>query len=133
MNAPFTSSSRGSSTPAFGSACAARPALLRPFAVIVGSNVSSRASRRARSSAPISAACWRADSRAEPPTSRHGNFTRRYLDEVLGWTLAAVGFYFQYTQMFSPPFVVELLLWPLQTIEYGLLYAVASTSAPAAA
>ena len=38
MNAPFTSSSRGSSTPAFGSACAARPALLRPFAVIVGSN-----------------------------------------------------------------------------------------------
>ena len=51
----------------------------------------------------------------------------------LGWTLAAVGFYFQYTQMFSPPFIVELLLWPLQTIEYGLLYAVASTSAPAAA
>ena len=49
------------------------------------------------------------------------------------WTLAAVGFYFQYTQMFSPPFVVEILLWPLQTIEYGLLYAVASTSAPAAA
>ncbi len=47
--------------------------------------------------------------------------------------MAAVGFYFQYTQMFSPPFVVELLLWPLQTIEYGLLYAVASTSAPAAA
>ena len=41
----------------------------------------------------------------------------------MGWTLAAVGFYFQYTQMFSPPFVVELLLWPLQTIEYGLLYA----------
>ena len=41
--------------------------------------------------------------------------------------------YFQYTQMFSPPFIVELLLWPLQTIEYGLLYAVASTSAPAAA
>ena len=33
----------------------------------------------------------------------------------------------------APPFVVELLLWPLQTIEYGLLYAVASTSAPAAA
>ena len=55
------------------------------------------------------------------------------MDEVLGWTLAAVGFYFQYTQMFSPPFIVELLLWPLQTIEYGLLYAVASTSAPAAA
>ena len=67
------------------------------------------------------------------PTSRHRKFTRRYLDEVLGWTLAAVGFYFQYTQMFSPPFIVELLLWPLQTIEYGLLYAVASTSAPAAA
>ena len=65
--------------------------------------------------------------------TRHRKFTRRYLDEVLGWTLAAVGFYFQYTQMFSPPFVVELLLWPLQTIEYGLLYAVASTSAPAAA
>ena len=58
---------------------------------------------------------------------------RGNLDEVLGWTLAAVGFYFQYTQMFSPPFIVELLLWPLQTIEYGLLYAVASTSAPAAA
>ena len=44
-----------------------------------------------------------------------------------------ISVYFQYTQMFSPPFIVELLLWPLQTIEYGLLYAVASTSAPAAA
>ena len=63
----------------------------------------------------------------------HVDHNETYLDEVLGWTLAAVGFYFQYTQMFSPPFVVELLLWPLQTIEYGLLYAVASTSAPAAA
>ena len=70
------------------------------------------------------------------PRRRRGSSTARCapnLDEVLGWTLAAVGFYFQYTQMFSPPFVVELLLWPLQTIEYGLLYAVASTSAPAAA
>ena len=63
----------------------------------------------------------------------HVDHNETYLDEVLGWTLAAVGFYFQYTQMFSPPFVVELLLWPLQTIEYGLLYAVASTSAPATA
>ena len=63
----------------------------------------------------------------------HVDHNETYLDEILGWTLAAVGFYFQYTQMFSPPFLVELLLWPLQTIEYGLLYAVASTSAPAAA
>ena len=40
----------------------------------------------------------------------HVDHNETYLDEVLGWTLAAVGFYFQYTQMFSPPFVVELLL-----------------------
>ena len=58
---------------------------------------------------------------------RGAHVNRRRRKRRGGWP------YFQYTQMFSPPFIVELLLWPLQTIEYGLLYAVASTSAPAAA
>mmetsp|Transcript_744 Transcript_744/g.2235 ORF Transcript_744/g.2235 Transcript_744/m.2235 type:complete len:384 (-) Transcript_744:102-1253(-) len=62
----------------------------------------------------------------------HLDPSETYADEVLGWTLAAIGFYFQYTQMFSPPFIVELLLWPLQMTEYGLLYAVSTSKAPAA-
>ena len=31
----------------------------------------------------------------------HVDHNETYLDEVLGWTLAAVGFYFQYTQCLS--------------------------------
>jgi hypothetical protein len=53
-----------------------------------------------------------------------------FIDEVLGWALAALGFYFQMKQWFSPPFWVEVLLWPLQMSEYGLLYAITSTKSP---
>ena len=52
--------------------------------------------------------------------------------KAVAQALAALGFYFQYTQWFSPPFVVQLLLWPLEMIEYGLLYAVTTSKEPAA-
>lgn len=39
------------------------------------------------------------------------------LDEYLGWTCAALGFYFQFTSGFSVPFPLNLLLWPFQVLE----------------
>lgn len=40
------------------------------------------------------------------------------LDEYLGWTLAAFGFYFQFTQNFTLPFPMNLLLWPFTALEW---------------
>jgi len=40
-----------------------------------------------------------------------------YLDEILGWSLAAIGFYFQYTLGFSVPFPLNIVLFPLQITE----------------
>ena len=40
------------------------------------------------------------------------------LDEYLGWTLAALGFYFQFTQNFVLPFPMNLLLWPFTALEW---------------
>lgn len=51
-----------------------------------------------------------------------------YLDELFGWALAAVGFYFQLQLRFSPPFFVQILLWPFSVSEATLLWAI--TTAP---
>ena len=49
-----------------------------------------------------------------------------YIDEILGWALAAIGFYFQFAGGFAPPLVIQILLWPLSTSEAGLLWAITS-------
>ena len=41
-----------------------------------------------------------------------------YLDEVLGWSLAALGFYFQWSMSFDVPFPLNLLTWPLELAEW---------------
>ncbi|KAL1520765.1 hypothetical protein AB1Y20_022331 [Prymnesium parvum] len=48
-----------------------------------------------------------------------------YLDEVLGWTLAATGMYFQFASGFSViPFPVDIVFLPLDGIEWLLRYQV---------
>jgi len=49
--------------------------------------------------------------------------TETALDEVLGWTLAALGFYFQYSLGFQVPFPFNVLLWPFAFLERRLMWA----------
>ena len=49
-----------------------------------------------------------------------------YLDEVLGWTLAAVGFYWQFSHSFSTPWFCKLVLWPLDIIESWIVWTISS-------
>lgn len=52
-----------------------------------------------------------------------------YIDEVLGWSLAALGFYVQFKLGFSPPWYLEIFLWPLHFVESYIVWTI-SGSAP---
>lgn len=54
------------------------------------------------------------------------NDEESYLDEILGWSLAAVGFYFQFKMGFKLPFPFNLLLWPLGMIEFYIQWTLTS-------
>jgi len=56
-----------------------------------------------------------------------------YADEVLGWALAAAGFYFQYTLGFAVPYPLNLVLWPFEMSESYIMWAVTSPSVGEAA
>lgn len=45
-----------------------------------------------------------------------------YLDEILGWGLAAVGIYFQIMNLFAIPFPLNLLLFPVSIFENTLIW-----------
>jgi hypothetical protein len=45
-------------------------------------------------------------------------------DEVLSYGLAALGFYFQFSLNFDVPFPFNLLLWPLEFVEYYLRWSI---------
>ena len=60
------------------------------------------------------------------------NTDESYVDEVLGWSLAAAGFYFQYKMGFTPPWLIALLLWPLQATETYIVWVISSNPGPAA-
>jgi len=51
-----------------------------------------------------------------------------YLDEILGWCLAIIGFLFQFQMGFGPPLPIAILLWPFSFTESALLWAI--TTAP---
>jgi len=53
-----------------------------------------------------------------------GKHEDTYLDEALGWTLAALGFYFQYALGFAVPWPLTWVLWPFEVSEYYIMYAV---------
>jgi hypothetical protein len=46
------------------------------------------------------------------------------LDEVLGWTLAAVGFYWQFKHFFSTPPLLKLVLWPMEITESYIVWTI---------
>lgn len=48
-----------------------------------------------------------------------------YLDEVVGWALAAIGIYFQVKNLFGLPFPLNLLLFPVNTFESTLRWIIA--------
>eukprot|EP00616_Rhizochromulina_sp_CCMP1243_P016807 CAMPEP_0118975282 /NCGR_PEP_ID=MMETSP1173-20130426/15329_1 /TAXON_ID=1034831 /ORGANISM="Rhizochromulina marina cf, Strain CCMP1243" /LENGTH=361 /DNA_ID=CAMNT_0006925147 /DNA_START=57 /DNA_END=1142 /DNA_ORIENTATION=- len=54
------------------------------------------------------------------------NDTESYLDEIVGWSLAAAGFYFQFMMGFSMPFPFNLLLWPFGVAEWYIVWTVSS-------
>ena len=43
-----------------------------------------------------------------------------YLDEIIGWGLAAIGIYFQVRSFFAIPFPLSLLLWPADIFENSM-------------
>lgn len=51
------------------------------------------------------------------------------LDEVAGYAVAALGFYYQYAWGFALPFPLSLLFFPLGCIEWYIRWAVTSTAA----
>ena len=51
------------------------------------------------------------------------------LDEVAGYAVAALGFYYQYAWGFALPFPLSLLFFPLGWIEWYIRWAVTSTAA----
>lgn len=52
-----------------------------------------------------------------------------YIDEVVGWTLAALGFYFQFCLGFSVPWPLNWVLWPFELSEYYIMWAVTTPDA----
>lgn len=49
-----------------------------------------------------------------------------YLDEVVGYGLAAIGLFFQLSTGFSLPFPLNILLFPFTILEYVLIYLISS-------
>mmetsp|Transcript_48677 Transcript_48677/g.136934 ORF Transcript_48677/g.136934 Transcript_48677/m.136934 type:complete len:399 (+) Transcript_48677:851-2047(+) len=47
-----------------------------------------------------------------------------YIDEVIGWTLAALGFYFQFTQNFTVPFPLNFVLLPFSMVESYIIWTI---------
>ena len=67
----------------------------------------------------------------EEEKDEEGNVTgyNGYLDEVLGYTLAAVGVYSQISSGFNIAFPLNLVFMPLTIVEWFLRYQIASTAA----
>mmetsp|Transcript_28337 Transcript_28337/g.63298 ORF Transcript_28337/g.63298 Transcript_28337/m.63298 type:complete len:350 (+) Transcript_28337:48-1097(+) len=49
-----------------------------------------------------------------------------YMDEVFGWMLAGLGFYFQYSMGFDVPFPFNLLLFPFEMAEWYIRWTITS-------
>jgi len=48
------------------------------------------------------------------------NADESYLDEAVGYTVAAIGFYWQVSHLFFLPFPIDWLLWPFSVAEHLL-------------
>jgi hypothetical protein len=49
-----------------------------------------------------------------------------YIDEVTGWSLAALGFYVQFKLNFAAPFPLNWLLFPFEWLEYYIQWSITS-------
>ncbi len=47
-----------------------------------------------------------------------------YVDEVIQWSIALIGFYFQFSSGFSLSFPLNVLLLPFTILEYMITWAV---------
>ena len=54
----------------------------------------------------------------------HINPDETYLDEIVGYALAALGLYFQLSMGFQVPFPLNVLLFPFSCMEYFLIWTV---------
>jgi hypothetical protein len=50
------------------------------------------------------------------------NEDESYIDEIIGWTVAAVGIYFQIRLGFSLPFPLNVLLFPFSIAENTIVW-----------
>jgi hypothetical protein len=50
------------------------------------------------------------------------NDEESYLDEIIGWAVAAVGVYFQLKNFFGVPFPLNIILFPISMIEETLIW-----------
>ena len=57
----------------------------------------------------------------------HIDHDKTYLDELVGYGLAAIGLWFQLSLGFQVPFPLNLLLFPFTILEYLLIWVVNST------
>ncbi|CAM9753600.1 unnamed protein product [Ascophyllum nodosum] len=55
-----------------------------------------------------------------------------FVDEIIGWTMAACGAYFQIAHNWDLPWFVDLLLWPAYVLEFFLEWSVTWMGAPTA-
>jgi len=46
------------------------------------------------------------------------------IDEIIGWSTAAAGFYVQFQLRFSLPFILNIILWPFTVIEWYIVWTI---------
>ena len=68
---------------------------------------------------------------SDPPEGEKAEFDadESYLDEVIGFSFAGVGFLWQLTSGFALPFPLNLVFFPLTLVEYFLRWQIATTAA----
>lgn len=52
------------------------------------------------------------------------NHSDTFVDEILSYIFAALGFYFQFSIGFKVPSPFNLLLWPFGTVEYYIRWSI---------
>ena len=54
----------------------------------------------------------------------------QYVDEILGYALAAAGFAYQISTNFAVPFPLNIVLFPLDMVEWVLRWQIYATDTP---
>ena len=52
------------------------------------------------------------------------NEEESYLDEIIGWIVAAIGIYFQIRLGFSLPFPLNIILFPFSFVENTIVWCI---------